>query len=208
MPRITAWSPTNRRHRATFLLLCIAVLSQSGDVSSFTTNSQSRIRPKISRKQFASTSPKTTRSTAPLLSITTGRRSKILLRTAESAADLTNEGDGNNNKKEKEIPGIWPCFDELDGRLIKIALPVIANFAINPLIGAVDLFWINRMGNALAVAGQAAANQVFNSAFWLASFLPSGEHDNWVLTLLADWFTEYLIICLTLLLSSCCLIRR
>lgn len=29
------------------------------------------------------------------------------------------------------------------------------------------------MGNALAVAGQAAANQVFNSAFWLASFLPS-----------------------------------
>ena len=175
MPRITAWSPTNRRHRATLLLLCIAVLSQSSDVSSFTTNSQSRIRPKISRKQFASTSPKTTHSTAPLLSITTGRRSKILLRTAESAADLTNEGDGNNNKKEKEIPGIWPCFDELDGRLIKIALPVIANFAINPLIGAVDLFWINRMGNALAVAGQAAANQVFNSAFWLASFLPSGE---------------------------------
>ena len=67
----------------------------------------------------------------------------------------------------------WPCFDALDKRLIKIALPVIANFAINPLIGAVDLFWVNRMGNALAVAGQAAANQVFNSAFWVTSFLPS-----------------------------------
>ena len=69
---------------------------------------------------------------------------------------------------------IWPSFDELDRRLIKIALPCIANFAINPLIGAVDLFWVNRMGNALAVAGQAAANQVFSSSFWLMSFLPSG----------------------------------
>jgi putative MATE family efflux protein len=67
----------------------------------------------------------------------------------------------------------WPCGDALDRRLIKIALPVIANSAISPLIGAVDLFWVNRMSNALAVAGQAAANQVFNSVFWLTSFLPS-----------------------------------
>jgi putative MATE family efflux protein len=75
--------------------------------------------------------------------------------------------------KREPIPPIWPCFDALDKRLITIALPVIANFAINPLIGAVDLFWVNRMGNALAVAGQAAANQVFSSAFWLTSFLPA-----------------------------------
>lgn len=71
---------------------------------------------------------------------------------------------------------IWPCFDQLDKDLIKISLPVIGNFAINPLIGAVDLFWVNRMGNALAVAGQAAANQVFSSAFWFTSFLPSGMY--------------------------------
>ena len=75
--------------------------------------------------------------------------------------------------KEEETVGIWPCFDDLDRRLVKISLPVIANFAINPLIGAVDLFWVNRMGNTLAVAGQAAANQVFNSVFWITSFLPS-----------------------------------
>lgn len=68
---------------------------------------------------------------------------------------------------------VWPCGDQLDQKLIKIALPCIANFAINPLVGAVDLFWINRMGNTLAVAGQAAANQIFSSAFWLTSFLPS-----------------------------------
>ena len=68
---------------------------------------------------------------------------------------------------------VWPCLDELDRKLIKLAVPSIANFAINPLIGAVDLFWVGRMGNALALAGMAAANQVFNSAFWLFSFLPT-----------------------------------
>jgi MATE family multidrug resistance protein len=92
------------------------------------------------------------------------------------------EGEDSSNEEIEirggaeisDIPtGIWPCFDALDRRMIKIALPVIANFAINPLIGAVDLFWVNRMGNPLAVAGQAAANQVFSSAFWLTSFLPS-----------------------------------
>jgi len=67
----------------------------------------------------------------------------------------------------------WPCMDFLDKELIKIAIPCIVNFAIQPLIGAVDLFWVNRMRNPLAVAGQAAANQVFSSTFWLFSFLPS-----------------------------------
>jgi hypothetical protein len=72
------------------------------------------------------------------------------------------------------LVGRWPSLDAVDDRLIKIGLPCILNFAIVPLVGAVDLFWVNRMGNPLAVAGQSAANQVFNSAFWLASFLPSG----------------------------------
>ncbi|CAJ1936441.1 unnamed protein product [Cylindrotheca closterium] len=84
-----------------------------------------------------------------------------------SSAIGTNDEDSSNTLK------VWPCFDQLDKDLIKISLPVIGNFAINPLIGAVDLFWVNRMGNALAVAGQAAANQIFSSAFWFTSFLPS-----------------------------------
>jgi hypothetical protein len=77
--------------------------------------------------------------------------------------------------EESTIQSIWPQFDALDKRITKIALPCIANFAINPLIGFVDLFWVNRMGNALAVAGQAAANQVFSMAFWVVSVLPGGE---------------------------------
>ena len=89
--------------------------------------------------------------------------------------DDATKADQSKAVEQANSPGIWPCFDEMDRTLIKISLPIIANYAINPLIGAVDLFWVNRMGNALAVAGQAAANQVFSSAFWLISFLPSGK---------------------------------
>ncbi|KAL9183834.1 hypothetical protein ACHAXT_004690 [Thalassiosira profunda] len=88
----------------------------------------------------------------------------------------THEHAAKSASEEEEVLSIWPRMDDLDKRMMKIALPCIANFAINPLIGAVDLFWVNRMGNALAgmfLAGQAAANQVFSSAFWIVSVLPS-----------------------------------
>ena len=75
--------------------------------------------------------------------------------------------------KDVKAPGILPCFDALDKELMKIAIPMIINFSITPLVGATDLFWTNRMGNALAVAGVAASIQVYNTGFWLASFLPS-----------------------------------
>ena len=95
--------------------------------------------------------------------------------TSSSTLETTATPETNTAINEDESLSMWPQFDDLDKRMIKIALPCIANFAINPLIGAVDLFWVNRMGNALAVAGQAAANQVFSSAFWVVSFLPSGK---------------------------------
>lgn len=90
----------------------------------------------------------------------------------QARAHIAGEDESHSNSRELE-QGVWPCMDKMDKELIKISLPVIGNYAINPLIGAVDLFWVNRMGNALAVAGQSAANQVFSSAFWFCSFLPS-----------------------------------
>jgi len=178
---------SQRRCRATSLLVCIGLLFQRTDVFCFTTthyHSSTRILFPIGVSEDNTLHLAATSNQLPAAAyrptITAQRRTKLILHTAEKAADLSNhdneQGNNNNSNNDETIPGIWPCFDELDTRLIKIALPVIANFAINPLIGAVDLFWINRMGNALAVAGQAAANQVFNSAFWLASFLPSGEY--------------------------------
>lgn len=68
---------------------------------------------------------------------------------------------------------LWPCGDQLDKNIFKLLFPAILNFAIVPLVGAADTFWVGRMRNALALAGQGAANQLFNSAFWFFSFLPS-----------------------------------
>mmetsp|Transcript_12318 Transcript_12318/g.27616 ORF Transcript_12318/g.27616 Transcript_12318/m.27616 type:complete len:545 (-) Transcript_12318:5-1639(-) len=83
---------------------------------------------------------------------------------------LSTEGSGKSVKTKLSK---WPCGDELDRRILQLAFPALVNFAIFPLVGAADTFWVGRMGNALALGGQGAANQVFNSAFWLMSFLPS-----------------------------------
>ena len=176
----TRFAPIERRfargllHQLLILLVLLLLLSNSSTVHCFAVNaawrrtgsSQQKIDLKI--------------STQTMYNDRFRRSSRAVVLSLSSDANADEEP---TNEVEKDIrggaqqhikePGIWPRFDELDKRLIKISLPVIANFAINPLIGAVDLFWVNRMGNALAVAGQAAANQVFNSAFWITSFLPA-----------------------------------
>lgn len=137
-----------------------------------------RLFPSHSTRRHSLRNP-STGAAADLTSRTTASR---LFSSSTSSSDDDNDNNdairgGDDDVEPTDIVAgapLWPCGDALDQRLTKIALPCIANFAINPLIGAVDLFWVNRMGNALAVAGQAAANQVFSSAFWLASFLPSG----------------------------------
>lgn len=63
--------------------------------------------------------------------------------------------------------------DRLDQEIMGAALPSIANLAVIPVVGAVDTFWVGRMGNALALAGQGAANQCFFSAFFLIAFIPT-----------------------------------
>lgn len=40
-------------------------------------------------------------------------------------------------------------------------------------VGAADVFWVGRMGDAACLAAQGAADRVFSSAFWTISFLPS-----------------------------------
>jgi len=69
-------------------------------------------------------------------------------------------------------PHTWPCGDVLDQRIFALALPAILNFLILPLTGTIDLFFIGRLGSALATAGQAAANQVYSTAALLTSVVP------------------------------------
>jgi len=97
------------------------------------------------------------------------KKSELTLEEAVLLSMRTTRGGENRNVRR------FPCGDELDRKIIKISLPAILNFAINPLVGAIDLFWVGRMGNALAIAGQAAANQIYNSFSLLLNFLPAGE---------------------------------
>jgi len=66
-----------------------------------------------------------------------------------------------------------PQNDALDRHITGIAVPSIANLAVIPVVGAVDTFWIGRMGDALALAGQGAANQCFFSLYFLIAFIPT-----------------------------------
>ena len=67
----------------------------------------------------------------------------------------------------------WPCGDDFDKRILSLWFPAILNFAMYPLVGAVDTYFVGKMNDVSALAGQGAANQVFNSAYFIMSFLPS-----------------------------------
>lgn len=49
----------------------------------------------------------------------------------------------------------------------------MANLAVVPLVQAVDTFWVGRMGNALAQAGQSAAGTTFFTVYFLVAFVPT-----------------------------------
>lgn len=77
------------------------------------------------------------------------------------------------NKITNNKPKLPFEINEIDRKIIKTAVPTIANFAINPLVGSITLYYVGKMKNTLALAGMAAANQVYFSTFILFSYLPS-----------------------------------
>jgi hypothetical protein len=167
----SSWS--QRKSRVSFILVLLSL--SNGSVQSFAIGDDRRIRNNNNIIQsHLDPLPKV------LENIKGYRTSTALGQVADDLAGGANDSEGAadvpSSQDSYRLVGRWPCFDKLDKELIRISLPVIGNNAIGPMIGAVDLFWVNRMGNALAVAGQSAANQVFNSAFWFTSFLPSGTN--------------------------------
>lgn len=81
--------------------------------------------------------------------------------------------ESSSSKRTRQRLRSWESFNEFDKHIIKSTLPLSAVFAIMPLSVSMNLFWVNQLGDALAVAGQSAANQIYQSSFWLFSFLPS-----------------------------------
>ena len=77
-----------------------------------------------------------------------------------------------SDAKQEEFISAFPRGDDLDVKIFSLALPAMLNLVIIPLTSAVDMYYIGKMNNALAIAGSAAACQVYNSIFWVLSFLP------------------------------------
>ena len=101
-------------------------------------------------------------------------------RARAGAMTLGEAGRGRDDTRARERGvGAWvspdaiPRNDALDEVILGLFVPAVLNFFIIPLVGAVDVFWVGRLGDAVALAAQGAANQVFQSAFWIISFIPS-----------------------------------
>lgn len=72
------------------------------------------------------------------------------------------------------LPGAHPdSTPGIDRLVLTTAIPSMLNLAVVPLVNSVDTFWVGRMGIALALAGQAAANQAFFTVYFLVAFLPT-----------------------------------
>lgn len=102
-----------------------------------------------------------------------GHKSKLSPLQSKLNRTLTKLHSNSNEFTAKA--DISPSFSkkELDAKIVALAGPAILNFIVVPLVGAVDTYWVGRMRNAMALAGQGAANQVFSSLFWIISFLPN-----------------------------------
>lgn len=63
--------------------------------------------------------------------------------------------------------------NELDSTILNTAIPNMINLGVVPIVNAIDTVWVGRLGVALALAGQAAANQASFTIYFLIAFLPN-----------------------------------
>lgn len=64
-------------------------------------------------------------------------------------------------------------LDAMDKMIVRNTLPLVGLVALVPLLQSADLFWVNQLGDTLAVSAQSAANTLYQFSFGIISFLPS-----------------------------------
>jgi len=68
---------------------------------------------------------------------------------------------------------IFNRMDAMDKMIFRNTLPLLGVTSIVPILQSNDLFWVNQLGDTLAVSAQSAANTLFQFSFGLISFIPS-----------------------------------
>lgn len=91
---------------------------------------------------------------------------------SEAALNVTTSTTTDTSSRSRFQTSL-PQNDDLDKKILQTAIPSMINLAVVPIVNAVDTFWVGRLGVALALAGQAAANQAFFTLFFLVNYLPT-----------------------------------
>ena len=66
-----------------------------------------------------------------------------------------------------------PLIKQIDTSILKITKPATMNFIMNPIVGLVDGYWVNKYGDSTQLAGQASSEQLFNLYFTFLAFAPN-----------------------------------
>ena len=104
------------------------------------------------------------------------RNEKEVSKDDELILNTEHSNDYVSSKRERflaALPKIGREKDELDRTVLKTAIPNMINLGVVPIVNSVDTFWVGRLGSALALAGQSAANQASFTFFFLIAFLPN-----------------------------------
>ena len=65
------------------------------------------------------------------------------------------------------------AFSQIDIDILKLSQASICNYAMTPLIGTIDTYWISRLKDPSILAGQGSADRLFNSIYSILSIAPS-----------------------------------
>jgi len=90
-----------------------------------------------------------------------------------SIEKATTVGSGFSSSIKLLRKRLWNRLDAMDKTIVSSTLPLMALTSVIPLMQCADLFWVNQLGDTLAVSSQSAANMVYQFSFGLFSFLPS-----------------------------------
>ena len=64
------------------------------------------------------------------------------------------------------------AIKQIDNSILKITKPATMNFIMNPIVGLVDGYWVNKYGDSTQLAGQASSEQLFNLYYTFLAFAP------------------------------------